>query len=211
MSETGITVPISALQHYLYCDRQCALIHIERIWQENRHTAEGRLLHERADRYGHEQRRGVHTAMALPLAHETLGLIGYADVVEFDDTSEQPIVRPIEYKRGRPKAHRADEVQLCAQALCLEEMLGVTIENGALFYGQTKRRKDIVFDSALRTLTENTAHETAQLLAQGKTPRAIYDAKKCDRCSLIDDCRPRAMSAHQSVAHWLSEQITPRP
>lgn len=141
MDAANITVPISALQHYLYCDRQCALIHIERIWQENRHTAEGRVLHERADRYGHEQRRGVHTAMALPLAHERLCLTGYADVVEFEDNDTTRIVRPVEYKRGRPKAHRADEVQLCAQALCLEDMLGVNIDEGALFYGQTKRRQ----------------------------------------------------------------------
>lgn len=208
MVDAGVTVPISALQHYLYCDRQCALIHIERIWQENRHTAEGRVLHERADRYGHEQRRGVHTAMALPLAHEPLGLTGYADVVEFEDDDTHRIVRPIEYKRGRPKAHRADEVQLCAQALCLEDMLGVHIYEGALFYGQTKRRQNVVFDDTLRSLTEETARATTELLASGTTPRAVYEPSKCDRCSLIDHCQPQAMSSQTTVAQWLAAQLT---
>ena len=202
-------IPISALQHYLYCDRQCALIHIERIWQENRHTAEGRVLHERADRYGHEQRRGVHTAMALPLACERLNLTGYADVVEFEQTDKGRIVRPIEYKRGRPKAHRADEVQLCAQALCLEEMLSVEIDEGSLFYGQTKRRKQITFDDALRRLTEDIALATRALLESGNTPRAVYDPRKCDRCSLIDDCQPRAMSRTTPVANWIAAQLGP--
>lgn len=208
MIEPDILVPISALQHYLYCDRQCALIHVERIWQESRHTAEGRILHERADHYGHERRRGVHTAMALPLAHEDLGLIGYADVVEFEDIETGRIVRPIEYKRGRPKAHRADEVQLCAQALCLEEMLGgVRINEGALFYGQTKRRKTVVFDDTLRTLTEDTTRATRDLLTSGRTPRAVYSPRKCDRCSLIEHCKPQALSADRSVAQWLSRQL----
>lgn len=211
MTDAGVTVPISALQHYLYCDRQCALIHIERIWQENRHTAEGRVLHERADRYGHEQRRGVHTAMALPLAHERLGLTGYADVVEFEESETARIVRPIEYKRGRPKAHRADEVQLCAQALCLEDMLDVSVDEGALFYGQTKRRQNVVFGETLRTLTADTARAAAGLLAKGETPRAVYEPRKCDRCSLIDHCQPRALSAHASVAQWLADQLAVNP
>lgn len=205
--DDGITVPISALQHYLYCDRQCALIHVERIWQESRHTAEGRVLHQRADQYGHEQRRGVHTAMALPLAHESLGLIGYADIVEFDKRSDIVVVRPIEYKRGRPKAHRADDVQLCAQALCLEDMLGVNIDEGALFYGQTKRRQMVAFDAQLRTLTRETAWATRRLLADGQTPPAVYESKKCDRCSLYGQCQPQALSTHGSVTQWLKDRL----
>jgi len=207
MTEEALSVPISALQHMLFCRRQCALIHIERIWEENRHTAEGRVLHERADRPGHEQRRGVHTAMALPLGHERLGLSGYADVVEFDEREATRVVRPIEYKRGRPKAHRADEVQLCAQALCLEEMLGIEITDGALFYGQTKRRKNVVFDTELRELTESIALETRQLIVAGITPAALYEPKKCDRCSLIESCRPQALSQTRSVDDWLSRQL----
>ncbi|MES1954818.1 CRISPR-associated protein Cas4 [Salinisphaera hydrothermalis] len=204
MATSDIVIPISALQHYLYCDRQCALIHIERIWHENRHTAEGRVLHERADRYGHEQRRGVHTAMALPLAHEQFGLSGYADVVEFEGLDVDRKVRPIEYKRGRPKAHRADEVQLCAQALCLEEMLECEIGEGALFYGQTKRRSRVEFDQTLRELTVQVIDETRSLLTSGRTPRATYKASKCDRCSLIDDCHPQAMSKKRTVGKWLA-------
>lgn len=204
VAESDIVVPISALQHYLYCDRQCALIHVERIWHENRHTAEGRVLHERADRYGHEQRRGVHTAMALPLAHEELGLSGYADVVEFEGCGAGRQVRPIEYKRGRPKAHRADEVQLCAQALCLEEMLDCAIDEGALFYGQTKRRTSVAFDQPLRDLTVQIINETRSLIACGRTPRALYEARKCDRCSLIDSCHPQALSNKQTVGDWLA-------
>lgn len=130
-------IPLSALQHYLYCPRQCALIHLERLWAESRHTAEGRLLHERADKSSVEHRRGVRTVTAMPLSHGGLGITGIADAVEFHagDAGEQPY--PVEYKRGRPKAHRADEVQLCAQALCLERMLGVLVPEGTLYYGKT--------------------------------------------------------------------------
>ena len=204
MATEDHAVPISALQHYLYCDRQCALIHIERVWQENQHTAEGGVLHQRADRFDHEQRRGVHTAMALPLAHEVLGLAGYADVVEFGD---EDWIRPIEYKRGRPKSHRADEVQLCAQALCLEDMLGRTVEQGALFYGQTKRRQTVVFDDQLRHLTVDTVRATQALISSGVTPAAVYESKKCDRCSLIDHCRPKVMTRQNRVSDWLFEQV----
>lgn len=204
MNEPAVTVPISALQHYLYCDRQCALIHVERVWQENRHTAEGRVMHERADRPGHEQRRGVRTAMALPLNHEVLGLSGYADIVEFEKPEVGGRVRPIEYKRGRPKSHRADEVQLCAQALCLEDMLDCEIVEGALFYGQTKRRKEVAFDATLRALTTDAIEAVQTLIQVGATPRAVYESRKCDRCSLIELCHPQADYA---VTLWLEEQL----
>src|SRR3546814_4013590 len=121
-------IPLFALQQYLCCPRQCSRIHVERSWTESIHTAEGRLLHQRSDNPGVEQRHGVRTATAMPLKHETLGLVGVADVVEFhEDKSGKLQVQPIEYKRGRPKQHRADEVQLCAQALCLEHMLDLSI------------------------------------------------------------------------------------
>lgn len=207
MEDEARLIPLSALQHYLYCSRQCALIHLERQWAENRYTAEGRILHERADRLGHERRRGVHTAMALPLAHERLGLTGVADVVEFDEREEQIIVRPIEYKRGRPKAHRADEVQLCAQALCLEEMLNVAIEHGALFYGKTRRRKDIPFDDELRALTLDVIAGTRALFDGNRTPLAVYEAKRCDRCSLIEACQPQVMGKQRSARRWLERQL----
>ncbi|MFC0336902.1 CRISPR-associated exonuclease, Cas4 family [Kushneria avicenniae] len=200
-------IPLSALQHYLFCPRQCALIHLEQQWAENRHTAEGRLLHERADRPGHERRRGVHTAMALPLAHEALGLTGVADVVEFDEHQDPIVICPIEYKRGRPKAHRADEVQLCAQALCMEEMKDVAVHQGALFYGKTRRRKTVVFDEALRALTLEVIIGVRRLFDTNITPPAVYEAKRCDQCSLLELCQPRVMGKRRSAGQWLARQL----
>ena len=202
-------VPISALQHYVYCPRQCALIHVERVWQENRHTAEGRMLHERADTPRSERRRGVRTATAVALAHPDMGLVGVADVVEFhrdaDGDGERPF--PVEYKRGRPKAHRADEIQLCAQALCLEAMLGQPVPCGALFYGATRRRKDVAFDAELRTLTRHTAEAVRAMLDAGRVPSAEYAAGRCDACSLIDLCQPRTLGRSSGVDAWLRAQL----
>ncbi|MFC0269044.1 CRISPR-associated protein Cas4 [Kushneria aurantia] len=200
-------IPLSALQHYLFCPRQCALIHLEQLWAENRYTAEGRILHERADRAGHERRRGVQTAMALPLSHAALGLTGVADVVEFDEREAPVVIRPIEYKRGRPKSHRADEVQLCAQALCLEEMRETVIQEGALYYGKTKRRKAIVFDEELRALTLEVIAGVRQLFDGDITPPAVYEAKRCDRCSLMEQCQPQVMGKRRSAGRWLTRQL----
>ena len=151
MSEDD-AIALSALQHYLYCPRQCALIHVEQLWAESRHTAEGRLLHEKADKPKAERRKGVRTVTAMPLADTRLGITGIADVVEFHHGPQGERAFPVEYKRGRPKAHRADEVQLCAQALCLESMLGQPVEAGALYYGEARRRTDVRFDDELRQL-----------------------------------------------------------
>jgi CRISPR-associated exonuclease Cas4 len=200
-------VPISALQHFLYCPRQCGLIHIERLWEESQHTAEGRLLHEKADMLAVERRKGVRVVTAMPLAHTELGLFGVADVVEFhrEEYCEQAV--PVEYKRGRPKAHRADEVQLCAQALCLEFMLKQPVPFGFLFYAKVRRRQEIVFDSALRALTEEVASSTRALLSSARTPLATYEAKRCDSCSLIALCQPRLLNCGRSVERWLREEL----
>ena len=200
-------IPISALQHYLYCPRQCALIHIERLWAESRHTAEGRLLHERADRPHSEKRKGVRTVTAMPLLHPDLRITGIADVVEFHRNASGERALPVEYKRGRPKAHRADEVQLCAQALCLEAMLGTPVTEGALFYGQTRRRKDVPIDDTLRALTRTVIDETRAMIDSGRTPSAVYDAKRCDACSLIDLCQPRWLAHSDGVADWLCQRL----
>ncbi len=201
-------IPLSALQHYLYCPRQCALIHVERLWSENVHTAEGRLLHQRSDSPGVEQRHGVRTVTAMPLKHEGIGIVGVADVVEFheDEVGHKRVV-PVEYKRGRPKAHRADEVQLCAQALCLEHMLDVEIAYGMLFYGKTRRRVSVPFDAVLRTLTLQVVSEVRAMVDTGLTPQAHYEAARCDACSLIDDCQPHWMHRRHSVTQWLSRQL----
>lgn len=200
-------IPISALQHYLYCPRQCALIHVEQLWEESRHTAEGRLLHERADKPRGERRRGVRTVTAMPLANATLGINGVADVVEFHGGPDGERAYPVEYKRGRPKAHRADEVQLCAQALCLEAMLEHSIPQGALFYGEARRRTDIVFDDELRRLTQDTVDATRAMLRSSTTPLAEYNAKRCDACSLIDLCQPKLLKRRSGIDAWLARQL----
>ena len=199
-------IPISALQHMLYCPRRCALIHIERQWAENRFTAEGHLLHERADAGGHERRRGVRIARSVVVRSLRLGVAGIADVVEVrgDDGS----VYPVEYKRGRPRSQRADQVQLCAQALCLEEMLAQPVTEGALFYGRSRRRRPVAFDRDLRTLTERTvADARALLLGLGRTPPPEYEAAKCEACSLKDVCHPRKPRGSGVVDRWLAAAI----
>ncbi|ATE60481.1 CRISPR-associated protein Cas4 [Thauera sinica] len=204
-------LPISALQHYLYCPRQCALIHVERLWAENRQTAEGRLLHDRADTPQIERRHGVRTITAMPLSSVELGISGVADVVEFRQEEGVEIPCPVEYKRGRPKAHRADEVQLCAQALCLEVMSGCRVEEGALFYGQTRRRQAVAFDDDLRLLTLDTIRITREMIRSGRTPLATYRAERCDACSLIDLCQPKLLGKGQDVEAWLRGQIAEEP
>lgn len=210
-------MPLSALQHAVFCRRQCALIHMEGVWTENALTAAGRVLHERVDRREHETRRDVRLATALRLVSRRLGVAGVADRVEFrrvgdDDPAGAALPNvpgrwapfPVEYKRGRPKSHRADEVQLCAQAMCLEEMLEVAIPAGAIFYGETRRRLDVAFDAALRALTERTAADVRQLLAAGVVPPAEH-GKWCESCSLADDCRPRSQG--RSARAWLARRL----
>lgn len=200
-------IAISALQHYLYCPRQCALIHVEQLWAESVRTAEGRVLHERADKPQTERRRGVRTVTAMPVAHPSLGISGIADVVEFHKMPNGERAFPVEYKRGRPKAHRADEVQLCAQALCLEAMLAQPVPEGALFYGETRRRMDVSFDEELRQLTRDTVAATRAMIASAKTPMADYAPRRCDACSLIDLCQPRLLGRPGSVQVWLARQL----
>lgn len=200
-------IPLSALQHYLYCPRQCALIHIEQLWAENRHTAEGRLLHARADEPKTEQRHDVRTATAMPLVNQTLGIVGVADVVEFHQVGEEERIYPVEYKRGRPKKHRADEVQLCAQGLCLEAMFGQPVSEGAFFYGETRRRKAVPFDEILRALTLDVIQATRALLESRRTPSAEYQPRRCDACSLIELCQPHLLRRKSAVNAWLAKQL----
>jgi CRISPR-associated exonuclease Cas4 len=200
-------IPISALQHYLYCPRQCALIHVERLWAENRQTAEGRLLHKRTDQPSIESRKGIRTATAMPIVDTILGITGVADVVEFHHRDGVDYPFPVEYKRGRPKAHRADDVQLCAQGLCLESMLGLQVESGALYYGESARRQLVPFDNELRALTQRTIDSVRALIASGSTPVACYESRRCDACSLIDLCQPRLLNRPSSVQSWLEAQL----
>ena len=201
-------IPLSALQHWCYCPRQCALIHVEQVFEDNLFTQRGQALHQRVDDPGFEIRDGLRVERALPLFSDALGLIGKADVVEFhrDAASGEERAFPVEYKRGRPKAHQADEVQLCAQALCLEVMLGRPVPAGALFYGQTRRRKDVTFDPALRRLTGETIDATRAMFASRQTPTARYEAHRCDACSLLDLCQPQLLG-RRSVGDWLLRQL----
>jgi len=202
LAEQGL-LPISALQHLLFCERQCALIHIEGLWIENRLTAEGRVLHEKVHDAGDEVRRGTRLVRGLELTSQRLGLYGIADVVEF--SSDAP-PRPIEYKRGKPKAHAADEVQLCAQALCIEEMLALSVPEGAIFYGKTRRRLAVAFDAKLRATTEATADRLHSLIRTVVTPKAQRESK-CDRCSPLNLCMPDVLRPRATASLYFQATI----
>ncbi len=221
---TDDLLPLSALQHLIFCPRQCALIYLEQVWSENLFTAEGRVWHDRAHQDGTQSRCDVRIATGVRLVSRRLGLTGQADIVEYhktagDSNGHGPATAvalpgvsggwrpyPVEYKRGRPKQHQADEVQLCAQAICLEEMHGVAIPEGSLFYGATRRRIVVPFSVELRQLTERTAERLHEMISRGATPPPVYEPKKCDRCSLIDICRPQ-LKQRKSVSQYISEMV----
>ncbi|HEY3374205.1 MAG TPA: CRISPR-associated protein Cas4 [Candidatus Aquicultor sp.] len=183
-------IAVSSLSQYSYCPRRCALIFTEQLWDENIFTARGQIMHEKVDSADHESRGNVRLEYAVPLRSIKLGLIGRADVIEFHKTEDGWDVFPVEHKLGKPKPDSSDKVQLCAQAMCLEEMMGISIESGALFYGRTRRRLDVAFDRDLRADTETTARLVHELLASGLTPKAEYSAK-CKNCSMVELCVPK--------------------
>lgn len=200
-------IQLSALQHYAFCPRQCALIHVEQIWTENRLTAEGRIMHEHVHEEGNESRGDVRTERGTSLRSMELGVIGKADVVEYHrqvDGSWQAF--PVEYKRGKPKSDHSDIIQLCAQAMCLEEMQGSRILSGALFYGKTRRRLNVDFDAALRQETIEAARLTRELITSGKTPKPVY-AKRCESCSLLSECLPKTIQKKRSVESYLRRML----
>ncbi|MEQ1780860.1 MAG: CRISPR-associated protein Cas4 [Hyphomonadaceae bacterium] len=197
-------IPLSALQHHLFCPRQCALIHVEQLWAEDGATAEGRLLHERVDAGRPESRQGGRVVRGLAIRSLALGVSGLADVVDLHGRPPQPF--PVEYKRGKPKTHRADEVQLCAQAICLEEMFGRRVNEGALFYGVTRRRLLIAFDDDLRGLTARTALEARANIAAGRTPAPIR-TPACSRCSMLNICLPGQLESPPQVTNWLDRML----
>ena len=197
-------LPLSALQHFLFCQRQTALIHLEQAWADNRFTAEGNVVHQKAHDGDDESRPGVRITRSLPVVSRRLGISGHCDIVEFHTSGE---VIPVEYKRGKPKTNDTDRVQLCAQAMCLEEMLDVEIAEGFLFYGQRKRRTVVAFDGGLRGLTGETARALHDLIASRKTPPAIHEPRKCDSCSLIDHCQPLAFRLKRGAAAWFDAAV----
>ena len=200
-NSAGEPIPISALQHAVYCLRQAALIHLERLWAENRFTAEGDVLHAIADKGGSRRARGVRRVMSLPLASARLNLTGTADLVEFIPGPDGETAFPVEYKRGKPKPHDADELQLCAQAMCLEEMLCCQISDGALFYGEPRRRTPVEFTAELRQRVRDSLAEMHDYLRRGCTPK-VKPQKGCSACSLKELCLPKLMKAKSvSGAH----------
>lgn len=197
-------LPLSGVQHVVFCARQAALIHVERIWLENAPTALGRILHERADLAGQDMRRGVRLGRAVQLRSRRLGLFGVADVIEYHEEPGLPgSVRPfpVEYKRGS-RLRLADQVQLCAQALCLEEMHGVEVPRGALFYGQRHRRIDVDFSAELRAATAAAAARLHELVASAVLP-AAEPGPKCRDCSLVSACQP-AVSSDEAGRYFAS-------
>jgi CRISPR-associated exonuclease Cas4 len=192
---------ISAIQHYAYCPRQFALIHVEQAWADNRFTAEGILLHQRVDAGDPEQRGKVRFERAVQLKSERLGLVGKLDLLEVEQTASGSEFRPVEYKRGKAKMQNWDRLQVCAQALCLEEMRGITVTEGAIWYWETRHREKIVIDSVLRKETEDAIHAAKELLSQGRTPPPVVDKKRCKACSLVDLCEPEAFRQDHSATY----------
>ena len=203
-------IQISALQHALFCERQYTLIHLEQMWEENRFTAEGRVLHERVDAEHHESRRLFKQEYGMWIRSLQWGLIGKCDLVELWYTEDGQVakVSPVEFKRGRKKADDFDRVQLCAQALCLEEMFGITIESGQLYYLQEHRRISEVIDAALREKTTNLIERIMKIRNTGESAVAEYEKRKCDNCSMIDWCIPKSTGAkYERVGRFIESQL----
>jgi len=184
-------VPISALQHWVYCPRQCALIHQEQAFEENLHTARGQAVHRLVDQPGFELKAGVRIERSLPLWSERLGLIGKADLVEiYPDGTPYPV----EFKHGRRKRARHDDIQLAAQALCLEEMFGRAVPQGAVYHASSRRRRELSVTDELRNMVAETALAVRTMLATGRLPPPAND-QRCEQCSLQTICEPAAIAA----------------
>ena len=182
------TIPISALQHYAFCPRQCAYIHIERLWQDNFLTAKGNQLHDRVNSNESEKRGNVKTERSVQVSSEIYGLTGQLDLLEIQLEPLQ--LTPVEYKRGKPKTNDCDRIQLCAQVLCLEEMRNVSIQRAALWYWQMRKREWIDIDESIRQLTVETVQAVHELFRSNSLPKAIYTVS-CKACSFFDICQPR--------------------
>lgn len=195
-------VLLSALEHHMYCPRQCALIHVDGVWQENPHTVRGSFGHKRVDTDRPRVERGVRMLRGIPLWSEKLGLSGRADAVEVHPDGT---LMPVEYKIGTPHG-RAAAVQLCAQALCLEEMMGAPISAGAIWYGGRRRRHHVVFDEDLRLLTLNTIDEVRATLTSSELPPAVDD-RRCDECQLLGHCIPNVSGHPERVERYVRLKV----
>jgi len=201
-------LPLSGIQHFAFCERQWGLIHIENNWVDNVLTVEGKLLHERVDDPFSDDTRGeIKTVKSVPLVSRKLGLYGIADVIEirkFYEGSEEVKYNIVEYKRGKPKTNVIDEVQLCAQAMCLEEMLKIKLDFGFMYYGETRHRHKVLFDASLRIKVEQLAHKMHMIFEIGETPIPI-PGKHCKSCSLVNDCLPGPMSVKGKVKAYMGK------
>lgn len=205
-------LPLSALQHLAFCERQCALIHMDREWAENKKTAEGQTLHQKVDEGYREYRRGLKQFAGIHVRSLVLGIHGRLDMLELINRSSGPdnatflglkgnwSMHPVEFKRGRPKRHDADRVQLCAQVLCLEEMTGLAIESGSLFYGEMRRRDEVMMIEDLRARTRDLTSQLRALLSQPKLPPPIL-RRHCASCSLKDICQPHVTTGGKTEAY----------
>ncbi len=193
-------IQLSALQHYVFCPRQCALIHVDDVWNDNVFTVRGNILHEKVDTDTYETRGTLKTVRALKIHSFRLGLAGKCDVVEFRQGKDGIEILPVEFKAGQPKQNISDEVQLCAQALCLEEMMKTEVKRGAFFYGRIRRRVQIEISEQLRTQTEEIIASVHDIVERKYVPVAKYE-KKCNSCSLEDVCVPKAMNERKLKAY----------
>lgn len=210
---------LSGIQHFAFCPRQWALIHLENLWQENLQTAQGQLLHQRCHDAGQDESRGDLLILRdLRISSPSLGLSGACDVVEFHRDPKGVSLQgrdglwmpyPVEYKRGKPKPHQADELQLCAQAICLEEMLCCSIPEGALFYGEPRRRQTVTLDESLRQTVKEMAEQMHQYAQRGYTPK-VKPKKGCSACSLKDLCLP-VLCKNRSAAQWTAQRLEEEP
>lgn len=205
-SPTGEPIAIAALNQYVFCPRRCALMFVEGIWSDNQHTALGTLLHEHADLPGYEMDEGVKLLRGLPLFSRRYGITGKADIVEM----RSGVPAPVEYKKGRRRKFENDDIQLCAQAFCLEEMFSAFVPEGFIYHAASKRRRRVVFDERLRRETEETIQAVRQLIAEGEVPPAVLKPR-CDGCSLRSVCMPeltgeRAPNSYKRSARELWDE-----
>jgi len=189
-------IAISALEHYAYCPRQCALIHVEQAFEDNVHTARGQAVHRLVDTPGYEIKSGVKVERALPLWSERLGLIGKADLVEFHPDGT---IFPVEFKHGRKREKLHDDIQLAAQAMCLEEMMQVTVAGGAIYHASSRRRREVEISAVLRAAVEEAVKAIRNMIAQRQIPPPVHD-KRCRECSLLDICQPAAFADAKRLA-----------
>jgi CRISPR-associated exonuclease Cas4 len=196
-------IMISALEHWSYCPRQCALIHLEHTFDENLYTLRGAAVHQQVDEVDSAMEDGVRIERALPLWSQRLGLVGKADVVEFHDG----VPYPVEYKHGPRREREHDDLQLCAQAMCLEEMTGKVVPRGAIFYHSSRRRREVVFDQHLRELVAQTVAAIRAMLSSKTLPPPVND-KRCEHCSLQESCMPTVVGEHDRAKKLLNALFT---